>query len=115
MNAATRILCKRSSRFSDEAIAHNRLLADCVAEIAKDIQASPAQVALAWLLSRSLSLSGSMAYQYPVEKSSFVMPLTIAEGRYFAELRDERLGRTLERKELDISANSGPWLFVDPC
>ncbi len=44
-------------RFSDEAIAHNSLLAECVAEIAKEIQVSPAQVALAWLLSRSLSLS----------------------------------------------------------
>ncbi len=59
--------------------------------------------------------SGSMVHQYPVEKSSFVMPLTIAEGRYIAELRDERLGRTLERKELDVSAHSGPWLFADPC
>lgn len=40
-------------RFSEEAIAQNILLADAVAEIAQTLDATPAQVALAWLLSRS--------------------------------------------------------------
>lgn len=39
-------------RFSEEAIAKNIQLADFVAEIAKEMDATPAQVALAWLLSR---------------------------------------------------------------
>lgn len=42
-------------RFTDEAIAHNALLADAVADIAKEINASPAQVALAWLLTRGVA------------------------------------------------------------
>lgn len=40
-------------RFTEDAIAKNIRLADYVAEIAKEIQASAAQVALAWLLSRN--------------------------------------------------------------
>ena len=38
-------------RFSEEAIARNSRLADVVAEIAKEISATAAQVALAWVLS----------------------------------------------------------------
>ncbi|MEZ4852019.1 MAG: aldo/keto reductase [Bacteroidia bacterium] len=44
-------------RFSEEAIAKNIELADAVAEIAKEMNATAAQVALAWLLSRNLSLA----------------------------------------------------------
>jgi aryl-alcohol dehydrogenase-like predicted oxidoreductase len=44
-------------RFSDEAIATNRRLADVVAEVAKEIGATPAQVALKWLLSRDIPLA----------------------------------------------------------
>lgn len=44
-------------RFTDEAIAMNSRLADYIAEIAKEIKATPAQVALAWLLSRDLPLA----------------------------------------------------------
>lgn len=44
-------------RFTDEAIARNSQLADAVAEIAKEINATAAQVALAWLLSRSDALA----------------------------------------------------------
>ncbi|MCB0377225.1 MAG: aldo/keto reductase [Bdellovibrionales bacterium] len=44
-------------RFSEEAIAKNVRLADLVAEMAKDLRVSPAQVALAWLLSRDLPLA----------------------------------------------------------
>jgi len=44
-------------RFTEEAIARNIRLADAVAEIAKEIKATAAQVALAWLLSRDLSLA----------------------------------------------------------
>jgi aryl-alcohol dehydrogenase-like predicted oxidoreductase len=44
-------------RFSTEAIARNSRLADLVAEIAEEIEATPAQVALAWLLSRSIPLA----------------------------------------------------------
>ena len=44
-------------RFSEEAIAKNIELADAVAEIAKEINTTAAQVALAWLLSRNLSLA----------------------------------------------------------
>ena len=47
----------QNPRFSGEAIARNSRLADLVAEIAEEIEATPAQVALAWLLSRSLSLA----------------------------------------------------------
>ncbi len=39
-------------RFSEEAIAHNVRLADAVAAIAAELEATPAQVALAWVLSR---------------------------------------------------------------
>lgn len=44
-------------RFTDEAIATNSRLADYVAEIAKEIKVTSAQVALAWLLSREISLA----------------------------------------------------------
>lgn len=44
-------------RFSEEAIASNRRLADLVAEVAKEVDATPAQVALAWLLSRDVPIS----------------------------------------------------------
>jgi aryl-alcohol dehydrogenase-like predicted oxidoreductase len=44
-------------RFSEDAIAVNVRLADLVAEIAKEIGATAAQVALAWLLSRDLRIA----------------------------------------------------------
>src|SRR5512133_2154306 len=44
-------------RFSEEAIAMNRRLAEYVVEIAKAINATAAQVALAWLLSRNTTLA----------------------------------------------------------
>ncbi|MEQ9502604.1 MAG: aldo/keto reductase [Deltaproteobacteria bacterium] len=44
-------------RFTEEAIAQNVQLADRVAELAGEIGATPAQVALAWLLSRSDGLA----------------------------------------------------------
>jgi aryl-alcohol dehydrogenase-like predicted oxidoreductase len=44
-------------RFTEEAIAKNSRLADVVAEVAEEIEATPAQVALAWLLSRDVALS----------------------------------------------------------
>jgi aryl-alcohol dehydrogenase-like predicted oxidoreductase len=42
-------------RFTDEAIAKNIRLADVVAEVAKEIGATPAQVALAWVRSRHVT------------------------------------------------------------
>lgn len=45
-------------RFTDEAIAMNSRLADVVAEIAEALGATPAQVALAWLLSRDVPPRG---------------------------------------------------------
>ncbi len=42
-------------RFSDEAIAHNIVLADAVAGIARELEATPAQVALAWLLAQGVA------------------------------------------------------------
>jgi aryl-alcohol dehydrogenase-like predicted oxidoreductase len=42
-------------RFTDEAIAQNSRLAELVAQVAKESQATPAQVALAWVLSRDVS------------------------------------------------------------
>lgn len=44
-------------RFTEEAIARNSRLADVVAEIAGEINASAAQVALAWVLSRDDSIA----------------------------------------------------------
>lgn len=44
-------------RFTEEAIAKNSQLADRVAEVAKEVKASPAQVALAWVLSRDASIA----------------------------------------------------------
>jgi len=44
-------------RFSEEAIKHNSQLADQVIEIAQEINVTPAQVALAWLLSRDVNLA----------------------------------------------------------
>ena len=44
-------------RFSEEAIAKNIRLADVVAEIAGGLAVTPAQVALAWLLSRDVPLA----------------------------------------------------------
>lgn len=44
-------------RFSDQAIARNSRLADSVAEIAEELRATPAQVALAWLLSRDVRIA----------------------------------------------------------
>jgi aryl-alcohol dehydrogenase-like predicted oxidoreductase len=44
-------------RFTDEAIANNNRLADLVAEVAKEVGATSAQVALAWLLSRDAPIA----------------------------------------------------------
>ncbi len=44
-------------RFTEEAIRHNASLADGVATIAKELASTPAQVSLAWLLARDLSLA----------------------------------------------------------
>lgn len=44
-------------RFTEEAIARNSRLADAVAEIAAELAVTPAQVALAWLLSRELFIA----------------------------------------------------------
>ncbi|MBN2081816.1 aldo/keto reductase [bacterium] len=44
-------------RFTDEAIAHNNRLADVVAAVASELDATPAQVALAWVLSRDVPLA----------------------------------------------------------
>lgn len=44
-------------RFTDEAMMRNRRLADRVAEVAKEIGATPAQVALAWLLAREVPIA----------------------------------------------------------
>jgi aryl-alcohol dehydrogenase-like predicted oxidoreductase len=44
-------------RFSEEAITSNSRLADYVGEVAKEIGATAAQVALAWLLSRDVPLA----------------------------------------------------------
>jgi aryl-alcohol dehydrogenase-like predicted oxidoreductase len=48
-------------RFSEQAMAENQRLADLVAQVAEEVQASPAQVALAWLLSRSTANGVSLA------------------------------------------------------
>jgi aryl-alcohol dehydrogenase-like predicted oxidoreductase len=42
-------------RFTDEAIAQNSRLAELIAQVAKECQATPAQVALAWVLSRDVA------------------------------------------------------------
>lgn len=47
----------QNPRFSEEAIANNTRLADAVAEVAKELNASPAQVALAWVLSRDVPIA----------------------------------------------------------
>jgi aryl-alcohol dehydrogenase-like predicted oxidoreductase len=44
-------------RFSEEAIEKNSRLADLVAEVARETEATAAQVALAWLLSREVPLA----------------------------------------------------------
>jgi len=44
-------------RFTEEAIARNLRLADVVAQVAKEVGASSAQVALAWVLSRGSSMA----------------------------------------------------------
>jgi len=44
-------------RFTEEAIARNIRVADLVAELAKEVDATAAQVALAWLLSRDLPIA----------------------------------------------------------
>src|SRR5262245_37249961 len=47
----------QNPRFSEEAMAKNSRLAELVAQIAKELEATPAQVALAWLLSRDVPLA----------------------------------------------------------
>ena len=47
----------QNPRFSEEAIARNSRLAELVADVAKELEATPAQVALAWLLSRDVPLA----------------------------------------------------------
>jgi aryl-alcohol dehydrogenase-like predicted oxidoreductase len=44
-------------RFTEEAIASNSRLTDLVAEVAAEIEATPAQVALAWIVSRDVHLA----------------------------------------------------------
>ncbi|MGL6280279.1 MAG: aldo/keto reductase [Gaiella sp.] len=47
----------QNPRFTDEAIAENSRLADLVAEVARELGATAAQVALAWVLSRDASIA----------------------------------------------------------
>jgi aryl-alcohol dehydrogenase-like predicted oxidoreductase len=47
----------QNPRFSEQAIAGNTRLAALVAEVANELAATPAQVALAWLLSREVHLA----------------------------------------------------------
>jgi aryl-alcohol dehydrogenase-like predicted oxidoreductase len=47
----------KNPRFTDEAIAANSRLAELVGDIAKELQATAAQVALAWVLSRNASIA----------------------------------------------------------
>lgn len=47
----------QNPRFTDEAIAMNSRLADAVGEIAKELNATAAQVALAWVLARNASIA----------------------------------------------------------
>jgi aryl-alcohol dehydrogenase-like predicted oxidoreductase len=47
----------QNPRFTDEAIATNSRLADLVGAIAKELGATAAQVALAWVLSRDASIA----------------------------------------------------------
>jgi aryl-alcohol dehydrogenase-like predicted oxidoreductase len=47
----------KNPRFTDEAIATNSRLADLVGEIARELGATAAQVALAWVLSRNASIA----------------------------------------------------------
>jgi hypothetical protein len=51
----TLLLAAGNPRFTEDAIARNSLLADFVVEVAEEIEASPAQVALAWLRSRGVT------------------------------------------------------------
>jgi aryl-alcohol dehydrogenase-like predicted oxidoreductase len=48
---------RQNPRFTDEAIATNGRLADLVGTIAKELDATAAQVALAWVLSRDASIA----------------------------------------------------------
>ncbi len=47
----------QNPRFSEEAIARNIGLVELVARVAKELEATPAQVALAWVLSRDIPLA----------------------------------------------------------
>jgi aryl-alcohol dehydrogenase-like predicted oxidoreductase len=47
----------QNPRFSDEAIIQNAQLTDAVAAVAKELAVTPAQVALAWVLSRDVNLA----------------------------------------------------------
>jgi aryl-alcohol dehydrogenase-like predicted oxidoreductase len=47
----------QNPRFSEDAISRNRQLAEVVSQVAKDLDATPAQIALAWVLSRDVPLS----------------------------------------------------------
>jgi aryl-alcohol dehydrogenase-like predicted oxidoreductase len=47
----------QNPRFSEDAISRNRQLAEVVSQVAKDLEATPAQIALAWVLSRDVPLS----------------------------------------------------------
>jgi len=47
----------QNPRFSEEAIAKNNRVADVVAGIARELNATPAQTALAWVLSRDVPLA----------------------------------------------------------
>jgi aryl-alcohol dehydrogenase-like predicted oxidoreductase len=47
----------QNPRFTDEALAKNGQLADALAGVAREVGATPAQVALAWVLSRDASIA----------------------------------------------------------
>lgn len=47
----------QNPRFSEEAIVRNSRLAEIVAQVANELEATPAQVALAWVLSRDVPLA----------------------------------------------------------
>jgi len=85
-------------RFTDEAMATNSGLADLVAQIAKELDAAPAQVALAWLLSRDVPIAA-------IPGTRRIERLEENWASQDLELRTDQLNRLESRINQGVSGN----------
>lgn len=97
---------KSNPRFSEQNLAHNLTSADLLRRIADDLNATPAQVALAWLLARGPDI-------VPIPGTKHVSRLAENLGADTVELAPQdlaRLDELLPAAGDHITAEQAQWL-----